>query len=332
MFLLSTGIGGFFSIIFGLLAIILISNELINYSMDNVLETRALVPLVTLENEVYEFPANVYITSTFYRYGGECNITEIDCHNSINYYLTYIKYESISIKCQKYQNETDCHITLELGNCIISTGASLNLNLKEQKSYTSAISVNVTSQSSIPGEMSTIDQTLIPESSTVLRGFEPSKFSLTMTPTYFRSYVSDYPSKLTGYHVSIESTPQAGSSYKITQLPFTSNLNLQINLYKSDTALHVTRTAKSNVLTLLSALLGSVFGMMSAIGGIMKLTEKQFKRIKEFLKNKQNKGNIRNNGKTYKKMMTNREEDPETDTKIPKPLIVDTNSNVIAKV
>ncbi|CAG9317695.1 unnamed protein product [Blepharisma stoltei] len=301
MKLMKTKIGGLFSIFFIILAIILICSDIITYDLNNIEETKALVPLVTLENDVSVFPASIMIITTFYRYGGECSEKKV-CKSSITHELYYITYDYLNVECEM-TSENDCTITLYCTNCVIETGAYVQYNLLEVSSYTSAISVNVTSTSSIPNEISSINEVLIPDENSVFRGYNPTKFYFTMTPSLFRSYVSDWASKITGYHVSIASSPVGGSQYTITELPFTSDLKLQIWLDKSDTSLYTTRLAKQTFITLISTLLGSVFGVMSAIGGVMRIFEKSWTNTDAAIKHKKAKNELLDNRNDYKNML-----------------------------
>lgn len=302
MKLMKTEIGGFFTIIFIILAIILISSDSIRFKLNNIDETKALVPLVTLENDVDEFPAEqLTIISTFFRYGGDC-VEDSKCHESISKELYYLTNDDIEMTCSK-STENDCTIEIKCKNCVLDTGAYIQLNLLEKQSYTSAISVNVTSSSSIPNEISSIYQVLFPSSNAVFRGFKATQFYFSMTPSLFRSYVDIWDSKLTGYHVSVASPAIGGSQYQITELPFTSDLKLKIWLDKSDTSLYTTRLAKQSWIILVTSLLGSIFGIMSAIGGIMRMFEKNYHKIRHTYTHSKNKAKIYKERDGFKNML-----------------------------
>ncbi|CAG9326896.1 unnamed protein product [Blepharisma stoltei] len=307
MKLMKTRMGGLFSIFFIILAIILIASDIITFEMANIEETKALVPLVTLQNEISVFTGYIRVYATFFRYGGECVTEKNTCQESISYNLYYITYDKLQVNCTK-SSENDCTISLACSNCVVETGAYIQYNLLEVSSYTSAISVNVTSTSSIPNELSSINEVLVPNDNSVFRGYNPTQFFYTMTPSYFRSYVSDWTDKVTGYHVSVASSPVGGSQYTITELPFTSDLKLQVYLAKSDTSLYTTRAAKQTVIILISTLLGSVFGVMSAIGGVMRITEKSWNYTDTTVKHKKAKKGLSNNRNNYKNMLKDDQE------------------------
>lgn len=83
MILDQTTLGGVFSIIFFILALLLIGTAIINYQLLNIKETKALVPLVTLENEITDYVAsNIAINISFVNYGDSCGKNNI-CVNGI---------------------------------------------------------------------------------------------------------------------------------------------------------------------------------------------------------------------------------------------------------
>lgn len=125
-------------------------------------------------------------------------------------------YDSYTTSCYKTE-ENNCNIKIVFKNCELDAGANIVLQLNEKLSYTAAIAVNVTASSSIPGEVSSIYQRLIPATNSVFRGFNPTQFFYSMTPSYFRSQVDDWPSELVGYHVSVATNAIAGSQYLISE-------------------------------------------------------------------------------------------------------------------
>lgn len=72
MYLRKTPIGGFFSVIFMVLALILIVVAILNYQSSNIIENKSLVPLLILEAEVDKFIADIRVVTTLMHYGGEC--------------------------------------------------------------------------------------------------------------------------------------------------------------------------------------------------------------------------------------------------------------------
>ncbi|CAG9313184.1 unnamed protein product [Blepharisma stoltei] len=296
----STKLGGTFTIVFLVAAIILICDAWIVYAKNNIYEDKSLVPLVALENELTDFPATVNIEVVLYRYGGNC-VDNGKCESSLLKTLHEISYSWMELKCSR--SEGNCHISFSFASCVISTGAYIELDLQEKQSYTSAISVSLNSSSSIPNQFSSISQSLLPQKNQVFRGANPSKFYFSMIPSLFRSYVSDWPDKLTGYHVSYNTPPEAGSQYAIKNLPFTSNLKLMIMLNKDLNSVYTQRFEKQGWLTVLSALLGSVFGAMGAVSGVMRIVEKNYKGWKSARETKMTGADISERGDAIQEML-----------------------------
>ena len=95
-----------------------------------------------------------------------------------------------------------------------------------------------------------------------------------MTPSLFKSEASYWPSMATGYHVAAEQRTLVGSEYGNTQLPIiASQLKLSIFLDKSISALYTARILKQDVIFVFSSLIGSVFGIMGGVGGLMHFLE-----------------------------------------------------------
>ncbi|CAG9321978.1 unnamed protein product [Blepharisma stoltei] len=265
MYMKSTKLGGAFTLIFIFVAVVMICSEVLNYSLDNVTEIKNLLPSVSLENDVKEYPANITVSALFYQYGGNCVVGIDSCNQGISYTHHSISFERSKLTCSKVQDR-NCQVTFWCTQCIILIDAYIEFYLVEKSSYTSAISVNVTASSSIPHERSSIFQSIIPADKTLFRGFDATQFYFTMTPSLFRSYVDDWTDELTGYHVSLTSPPSPGSQYEVKDLPFTSSLKLKIWLKLSENSLYTERIPKQTFIALISGLLGAVFGSLSAIG------------------------------------------------------------------
>ena len=69
--------------------------------------------------------------------------------------------------------------------------------------------------------------------------------------------------------------------YNSFNLQFASSLYTEIQFKVSDTALMTSRKQRYNIFTLFGALLGSIFGLMGAIGGAMAFLEKRYLIAKE---------------------------------------------------
>ena len=265
-------IGGIFSLFFIALAVLLVGISSIAYDLDNIQESKALVPLVILQSEVDDFISTDFgVYTSFLTYGDSCIAGNI-CSPLISVYPTNMRYRSFTYVCTLSSSKT-CIITVSCTSCIIDTGASISISLQEKLSYSTGIYVNISSSSSIPGTPSSVFQSLYPTPGYMFIGSTASQFYFTMTPSLFKSESSAWPVIDTGYHISTEKVSTAGSQYLSIDLPITSMLNLQINLDKSIFGLLTDRTLKQNLLFFFSSLIGSVFGLMGFVGRSMRVFE-----------------------------------------------------------
>lgn len=70
MYVKNTTIGGLFSVLFVLTALMLISASLVYYIGDNITENKALVPLASQYNEIDHITADITLHAKFENYGG----------------------------------------------------------------------------------------------------------------------------------------------------------------------------------------------------------------------------------------------------------------------
>lgn len=261
--------GTVFSLLFVVLAFVIIAQSLIIYYEDNIAEIKSLVPLVILEKEVDIFQGNYTIEIALLNYGGECAYNGTCAYVDYSFYS--LGYEQYSLNCSL--EGQDCILEFICTNCNLESNAIISLKLAELYSYTSAIQVNFTSSSSIPNKISSIAMKIFPQENTVFRGYEPTVFTFTLTPSLYRSKVSGEEETQTGYHVSSDSLPLAGTYYEPTDLGFTADLYVDIELKRSISGLYTERYEIQSTFALLMTLLGSIPGIMSLMGVLMALIE-----------------------------------------------------------
>ncbi|OMJ80673.1 hypothetical protein SteCoe_19006 [Stentor coeruleus] len=296
MILTKNKIGGFFSLVFLVIAIIFVGSSIIEYKTNNIQETKALVPLIILEESVENFIANkLEATSTFVGYGGSCGVNNT-CNEKIFINTTNLYGSSFKYSCEISENDA-CIVKVTCYDCELRGGASIFINSKEKLSLASEIYVNITSDSSIPNEISSIRNEIYASKNYVFIGSKASEFYYTLTPSLFRSQSSNWQGEITGYHVSTEEFPLPGSQSLDIDLPISAEFKIMIYLYKSNSGLFTDRIFKQSVLILISGILGSVFGIMGAIAGVMKFIEGQHLNITENFINKTNFSDIRNKRK-----------------------------------
>ncbi|CAG9314812.1 unnamed protein product [Blepharisma stoltei] len=301
MILRRTKIGGVFTAIFIFLAFLLASYEIGSYINTNVQEMKHFIPLTTLWDQISTFSANITVSVIVYGYGDSCGSDKV-CSDLTEFSFQYISYSSYEIYCAK-NNEGSCIINVVFTNSELSYGSHLELTFKEKFSYASAFKVNVTSTSSIPDEISSMYQSLSANKSTVFRGPSPSQFHFSLIPSYFMSEISSWPSKLTGYHVSIIEAPEEGSEVNIISLPFSAGLKINVWLDKRENCLFTTRSQKMSFNMLASILIGSIFGIVNGAGGAMKKFEMAYHEISGKIKNKKKATNLKQRRENYRNML-----------------------------
>lgn len=205
-----TMIGAFFSLILILLIIRQIMSEVIKYQDLNTIETKRLLPLVSMENEYKEYKSYITTQCDFYEYGGVC-IEDNRCHSSISYVSKNIKKSHEEIVCE--QKTTTCQIVHKCFDCSLDPGSSIFFNLNDKNSYASSFRISVESDSSIPNEKSLISQIFYPnDENSLFRGTYESVVDISMTPSLFLSDSSEWPAKQTGYHASFIEMNSYGST------------------------------------------------------------------------------------------------------------------------
>ncbi|OMJ73406.1 hypothetical protein SteCoe_27918 [Stentor coeruleus] len=275
MVMKKTNLGGFFTVIFVAATMVYFGTTIIEYYYNNVQETKALVPLIVLENDVDTFKTERFlVTCTLVGYNGECGVNKV-CNSQIFINITGFASSSFEYECEII-DKISCRVSVLCNDCVQIERGSVFINFREKLSYASAIYVNVTSNSSIPNELSSIQNELYASEKYVMIGSEASEFYYTTTPSLFVSESSKWPSQLTGYHVSSEQYPSKGSECLGVDLSVSAELKVMIYLYKSNSGLYTQRLFRQSVLLLISSVIGSVFGIMSGIASFMSFMEDQY--------------------------------------------------------
>ncbi|OMJ66059.1 hypothetical protein SteCoe_37237 [Stentor coeruleus] len=260
--------GGVFSLIFFGLTLIVIGSF-----MDNIYESKSLIPLVILESEVPDFKTNFEVLVKLDNYGDSCVSEgkinkEGKCSDLITLTSVNIDHEWENIGC-KIDSLRRCLVKYSCTNCAIGSKAAINLVFQEKLSYSSGISVNVSSDSSIPESRSSVLSTVIPEKGYIFIGPLTNTFFFTFTPSYFTSSVSNFPPQLIGYHVDSSSLPKSGSQNLVENLSVTAQLSVSVVLEKILLGLYTSRSAKQSTLILISSLFGTITGLVGIVGTAM---------------------------------------------------------------
>ena len=175
-----THLGGLFTIIFLCTALIIVSGSFLTYYLDNLQEYRALIPVITLNEDIVADYMKINIT--FSIYGGKCIKGNL-CDPQITYQDEGLSYLSRSMRCEA-SSET-CHILISYSKLRLeSDKVEISILSRETGSYASSINVNITSDSSIPDQISSVFTSFdTPSPDTVFRGYDPSIVYYRLTPS-----------------------------------------------------------------------------------------------------------------------------------------------------
>jgi hypothetical protein len=208
-----TRIGGFFTILFVLFAFFTLTEAVLLYVFDNVREIKEMVPAAVLDCEV--FSDKIELWAGFMFYGGSCTVNS-ECIKEISIKESGFHYKTKTISC--ISTESHCFIKLLYSKVsLLKKTSSINITLKEPLSFASALTLNISSSSSIPSENSSISYSLKPtDNNTILRGSKPTLFSFELIPTVptiqvFHSESSSWANQLTGFHIFSSQDPVLGS-------------------------------------------------------------------------------------------------------------------------
>ena len=276
IFLQKTKIGGAFSILFIFLSILLMITAILTYSLENIDELKILQPLPVLQNEVDAFYANIQVIAEFENYGDICEINN-KCSAEIVAMASNFDILNGNYSCQ--QTGSSCTVSFMCLKCVIGSQASVRFILQSPYSYASSININVTSTSSIPESVSSVYTSITAKYSMLFVGSIDSSFYFTLTPSLFISYVSEFESNITGYHITESMVPVPGTEYFADELAITSQLGVTVYLTQSESGLYTERYQVQNFLMLSNAILGSVAGLMAFVRLFMRMFEKYYEKL-----------------------------------------------------
>lgn len=213
MYTRKSSLGGLFSVLFVLTAIGFISISFVNYGLDNIVEQKALVPLVSLQEDYSTIKGFFNLTAKLGSYGGECVEEQSVCSSKITTSVVGVKGQITDFAC--YKLETSCVVQLSCKDCSIDPEVVVSYHLVEAGSFAEYIQVNLTSSSSIPNQISSVRNTIVADPSKVFRGLIPSKMYFEVTSSVrvtqiFESESSDWTAD-TGYHIAPTNTAEVGS-------------------------------------------------------------------------------------------------------------------------
>jgi hypothetical protein len=253
-------------------AINFIAISVMNFYMVNLIETRTLVPLITISGSTV-IDADLSIQIDFRFYGGNCDS---------NYLSTNIKGISGNFVFETIRDEHKCIVAISCPSCMVNDYSEILVSFKEQNSFATEIDLNFTSTTSIPGKTSSVRTLVLSDSDKILTGNTSSVFQFELTPTL----MNDQSATTSGYHINGNISPVIGSQYEEIELFYSSQVSVLIKISVASTCLNISRDSALGLLDLFSALIGTVFGLLSSVGGILRVTEKHFDNFSSWFQHK----------------------------------------------
>ncbi|OMJ65586.1 hypothetical protein SteCoe_37953 [Stentor coeruleus] len=276
-----TTIGGLFFLFFICICCVIFGLNIIRYFLLNIEETKTLHPISVFRNDVAQFSTDFNITTTFHYYGG-------NCYNDTSDFISIEAYGVIGRNINKKVEKigSDCKLHFICKDCEISSENKITFKSIEENCFTKAISINISSVSSIPESYSIMTKSIESEKNLIFIGDTPSEFAYSFTPSVFYSSISDYPSSIKGYHLTEYSPPVYGSAYTVEELTEFYKLSVDILINQRNFGLLTERYQKQSFFVLVSAVLGLISGIFSVVSFTMSLSERIYEKINKIIESK----------------------------------------------
>lgn len=236
-----------------------------NFIVANVTETKTLVPKL-IQSDL-KISGKVVVNVFLELYGGVCVDENKNCAAGISVENNLNVISSLEITCIK--EESGCRVKIHCDDCEILSKSSILLTFSEKKSYASFITVNVTTDSSIPGLSSSVSNTISPDGeNNVLRGINPNIVYYKAFESYF-----EYVEKRSGYHIFSNKEIEKGSEVEFKNAFITNSVYLKLEIELSDSILVIKRINKMSTLAFLMTIVSTGLGSLSMIRFVMDLFE-----------------------------------------------------------
>ncbi|OMJ94866.1 hypothetical protein SteCoe_1893 [Stentor coeruleus] len=269
-------IGGFYTLSFFIFALVFFGLNAIQFFLLNITETKTLQPISVFQKDVGKFSTDFNISVTFHYYGGNCYN---DTLNSINIETIGIIGNNIDVIIEK--NDRDCKLSFYCKDCSISSQNKVTFKSVEENCFTKAISLDISSVSSVPESLSIMGKTIEAETNKIFIGETPSEFSYSFTPSIFYSSLSAFPSSGSGYFLSEYSPPITGSTFQIEELAEVSGLSVLLHINQRNFGLFIERKENQGLLIIISAFTGLLSGTFSIVGVLVFITDKTYDSVIE---------------------------------------------------
>ena len=174
-----TLIGGVFSSLFILFTIVTISFGLYIYSISNVKEIKTLIPTIIVDDKITA--KTLSLTISLNSFSSKC-IENGGCMQQKTFSESGFSYDQLTTTCKK--QDDDCLISLKYSNLNLFSDGKIILSIDDVYAFTSSISLNISTSSSIPDQLSTIMLYESPsDNNSVLKGGNPSIFKFELIPS-----------------------------------------------------------------------------------------------------------------------------------------------------
>jgi hypothetical protein len=283
--------GGVTSLMWVFLLVIVAASLFLPFLLDNFVESRALVPSMTLDESTQSaFASTISLTLKLRNYGQSCrasNALETTCDPRIAVTLLTTVHgvatpQLFDITCTDYYDTTvvpatidACIFSLTCSRCAFGSGGLLTAVFNQRFSFASAIDWAVNISTGYLGQNSTFRGGIVaPTNAQVFRGPTPSSFAFALTPTAYRAYDFRVPLSL-GYHADLLAT-QLGSLVTAPEFVETQSVRVGLNFTIASNTFQIIQSIKIDLPRVFSALGGAVSGVTAVLGIVMTLLEQYF--------------------------------------------------------
>ena len=176
-----TSLGGVMTLVFLIVASIFIVSPSILYIMANIVETKTLVPVFTLDNQQFYTPVGL-IKIQLFNYAGECGDVNLNCIGHITAVAKGVNTPSGYNRC--YTLENSCVLAIYCIDCNFEPTSLISITVWDYLVYATAIQIEMGTFSSIPdSNVSSIILYVSAPQGQVFNGLNPTQFSITLFPS-----------------------------------------------------------------------------------------------------------------------------------------------------
>lgn len=238
-----------------------------------------------MSNEVPVFKTDFGVEIRLKDYGGSCGAgihvigyyDPYNCGIFISVTPNGIVRDSESIICEDLKNGF-CSVKYLCNNCEIGSNSYIDLALRESHTFSTGISVNISSDSSIPGFRSSSFSEVSSSKNHVIIGPIFTEFYFTAIRSFFSISEGNSALTQTGYHVTTDKSPVLGSQFSVENLGANMQINVRVVLDKHKDVLCTFRLQKNIPFIVACIFTGALGGIFTFIGVVMNIFEAHSKK------------------------------------------------------